>query len=108
MEDPIPSSSSAEEDKGAHYRNEYLGVPFDVYRALRIFKIADPTAQHMFKKLARGTRKGHSVNQLVDELQCCLDRWRQLNAEDEFPLMSVEDIQTTRKVKFNPNRPHDD
>ena len=71
------------EDKGSHYRNEYLGAPFDVYRAIKIFDIADPIAQHMFKKLARGTRKGHTVEDLVKELQCCLDRWKEMIEEDK-------------------------
>ena len=71
------------EDKGAHYRNTYLGQPFDVYRAIKIFGNTDPIAQHMFKKIARGTKKGHSEEDLISELQCCLDRWKEMNKEDK-------------------------
>ena len=77
---PVTSSN---EDKGAHYRNLYLGKPFDVYRAIRIFKITDPEAQHMFKKLSRGTKKGHTEEDLVKELQCCLNRWKEIIEEDK-------------------------
>ncbi len=77
---PVTSSN---EDKGAHYRNYYLGKPFDVYRAIKIFKIIHPSAQHMFKKLARGQGKGHTEEDLVKELQCCLDRWKEMIEEDK-------------------------
>ena len=68
--------------KNAHYKNDFRGVTFDVYRAIRIFDITEPERQHMFKKLVRGSRKGHTTTELLDELQCCLDRWREIVQED--------------------------
>ena len=36
----------------------------------------------MLKKLLRGAGKGHSEKDLVTELQCSLDRWKEMMAED--------------------------
>lgn len=54
----------------------------DPYRIALVHGVDHPVAFHMVKKLLRGGRKGHDENTLVAELQCCLDRWKQLIEED--------------------------
>lgn len=71
-----------QEDKGKHYRHSHNGVKIDPYRVILVYHIVHPTHQHMLKKLMRSDKKGHSEVELVDELQCCLDRWKELQIEE--------------------------
>lgn len=69
-------------DKGSHYRYMYNGVKIDPYRVCKIYGIKGGPHEHMTKKLLRGEDKGHSVEDLIKELQCCLDRWKEMIKED--------------------------
>ena len=68
-------------DKGKHYRYEFQGVKLDPYRIGRVYNLSGPT-EHMMKKILRGTGKGHTEQEVVDELQACLDRWREMIQEE--------------------------
>ena len=70
--------------KNDHYKQEYKGFKIDPYRIAIIYGIGNYIQFHMLKKLLRGTNKGHSVVDLIDELQCCLDRWREIEFEDSL------------------------
>ena len=72
--------------KNEHYNQEYKGLKIDPYRVAMIYGIDIQVQFHMLKKLLRGTKKGHSVGELIEELQCCLDRWKEIEFEN-----SVED-----------------
>jgi len=76
---PITSSNK---DKGAHYRYMYEGVKFDPYRVCKLFEIRGGPHEHMTKKVLRGSGKGHSKDDLIKELQCCLDRWKEMIEEE--------------------------
>lgn len=82
-------------DPGKHYRHSFLRhltqqelhegkatFKLDPYRISRVYGLAGP-AEHMVKKILRGTSKGHTENELIAELQCCLDRWRELIDEEK-------------------------
>ena len=34
------------------------------------------------KKVLRGSDKGHTEEDLINEIQCCLDRWKEMVKED--------------------------
>jgi len=76
---PITSSNK---DKGAHYRYMHEGVKLDPYRVCKLFIINGGPHEHMTKKILRGSGKGHSEDDLIKELQCCLDRWKEMIEED--------------------------
>lgn len=83
--DPVimPPQTPPDPDKGAHYRRfEYKGVKFDPYRVCQLYDIGGGPREHMLKKLLRGTTKGHTERELVAELQCSLDRWKEMLEED--------------------------
>lgn len=69
-------------DPGEHYRYSYHGVNIDPYRICRIYDLGGGPREHMTKKLLRGSGKGHEELELINELQCCLDRWREMYEED--------------------------
>jgi len=71
-------------DKGKHYRHIYRGIKVDPYRICQIYDMGGGPREHMTKKLLRGTSKGHDEMQLLDELQCSLDRWREMIKEDRM------------------------
>jgi hypothetical protein len=71
------------EDKGKHYRYEFKGVKFDPYRVASLYGLTGGPQEHMLKKLLRGGGKGHSEDELIAELQCCLDRWKEMREEDK-------------------------
>lgn len=69
-------------DPGNHYRYTYKGIKLDPYRICQIVGMNGGPREHMTKKLLRGTDKDHTEMELVEELQCCLDRWREMLVED--------------------------
>ena len=71
------------EDLGSHYRNEYKGIKFDVYRVIQIFGVTDPVAQHIVKKLLRGTKKGHTEEFVWQEVKQAVDRKFEMMEEDK-------------------------
>ena len=70
-------------DLGSHYRNEFKGVKVDVYRVLQIFGVTDPVAQHIVKKLLRGTKKGHTEEFVWQEVTQAVERKNEMIKEDE-------------------------
>ena len=65
-----------------HYDMFYKGIKMDPYRMMKICNITHPVAQHMFKKLARGDKKGHTESELVAELEDAVKRWKHMLLED--------------------------
>jgi len=56
----------------------------DVYRVLRLFGVTDLCLQHAAKKLlCAGARGGKSITVDVDEAIASLQRWREMQREDE-------------------------
>ena len=70
-------------DLGSHYRNEFKGVKVDVYRVLQIFGVTDPVAQHIVKKLLRGTKKGHDEMTVWNEVFQACERKREMIDEEK-------------------------
>lgn len=88
------TSSSVEQDKGKHYRfsfkqrlteqdkeNGFVVVNLDPYRISATYELGG-WREHIVKKTLRGTEKGHTEQELIDELQCCLDRAKQMLEEE--------------------------
>jgi hypothetical protein len=75
--------TSDKEDKGAHYRFMFKGVKFDPYRICKMYGVGGGPREHMLKKILRGSGKGHTEDDLIKELQCCLDRWKEMIKEDK-------------------------
>lgn len=82
------------EDKGKHYRhsfklrlsqedltNGYVTVNLDPYRISDVYELGG-WREHVVKKALRGTLKGHSEQELIDELRACIDRAEQMMRED--------------------------
>lgn len=82
------------EDKGKHYRhsfklrlsdadiaNGYVTVNLDPYRISDVYELGG-WREHVVKKALRGTLKGHSEQELIDELRACIDRAEQMMKED--------------------------
>lgn len=82
------------EDKGKHYRhsfklrlsvsditNGYVTVNLDPYRISDVYELGG-WREHVIKKALRGTLKGHSEQELIDELRACIDRAEQMMKED--------------------------
>lgn len=82
------------EDKGKHYRhsfklrlseadiaNGYITVNLDPYRISDVYELGG-WREHVVKKALRGTLKGHSEQELIDELRACIDRAEQMMKED--------------------------
>ena len=70
-------------DLGSHYRNEFKGIKIDVYRVLQIFGVTDPVAQHIVKKLLRGTKKGHDEMTVWNEVFQSCERKKEMIEEEK-------------------------
>jgi len=70
-------------DKGSHYRYKYKGIKLDPYRICKLYGVPQGPHEYMLKKLLRASGKGHSEEDLIQELQCCLDRWKEMLQEDK-------------------------
>jgi hypothetical protein len=73
-------------DPGGHYRFSFNGVQMDPYRIALVHGVRHPIAFHIMKKILRGTRKGHSEEQLVAELEDCVRRWKEMLVEDQLQI----------------------
>jgi hypothetical protein len=80
-----------EKDVGAHYRYSFtrkltpaekrsgqVTVKMDPYRICDIYKVGGGPREHIIKKALRGREKCHSEEELINELQSCLDRWKEM------------------------------
>ncbi len=70
-------------DLGSHYRHSFMGHKIDVYRVIQIFGVTDPVAQHIVKKLLRGTKKGHTEEFVWQEVTQAVERKNEMIKEDE-------------------------
>lgn len=84
------------QDIGRHYRYRYIRnltadeiktnkvvVKLDPYRICQVYGVRGGPREHIIKKALRGTGKGYSETELIDEIQCCLDRWKEMLQEDK-------------------------
>lgn len=91
----VGSFAKIHRDVGSHYRwmyrqklteqdleAGYVTVNFDPYRVCKVWGVGGGPAEHMIKKAGRGVSKGHTEHELLDELQSCLNRWREMINED--------------------------
>lgn len=82
-----------EQDYGKHYRYSfrlnltseeakrgYVIVNIDPYRISEVYELGG-WREHLVKKAIRGTEKGHTEDELIEELQCTLDRAKQMREE---------------------------
>lgn len=80
-------------DAGQHYRYSFrlnitqddidegfVMVNIDPYRISEVYNLGG-WREHLFKKVIRGLDKGHTIDELIDELQCTLDRAKQMREE---------------------------
>jgi hypothetical protein len=57
----------------------------DVYRVLELFNVTDPCLQHAIKKLlCAGGRGAKDMEQDVQEAMDTLERWQDMQVEDEL------------------------
>ena len=84
-----------QQDMGKHYRhsfrlnlteedvkNGFVMVNVDPYRISEVYNLGG-WREHVVKKTLRNTDKGHSQEELIAELQCCLDRAKQIMEESK-------------------------
>ena len=89
------SVESNVKDPGKHYRYThrqkvtqsdlelgFVDVKMDPYRVCKVYKVEGGPREHIAKKALRGCSKGHTELELIDELQSCLDRWKEMLSED--------------------------
>tara|TARA_Y100000114_G_C11764120_1_gene332346 strand:+ start:35771 stop:36397 length:627 start_codon:yes stop_codon:yes gene_type:complete len=81
------------QDYGKHYRysfrlnlseediaNGFVMVKVDPYRVSTVYNLGG-WQEHLVKKTLRGTGKGHTEIELIEELQCTIDRAREMYYE---------------------------
>ena len=83
FQDAVYRPREKNKDLGSHYRNEFKGVKVDVYRVLQIFEVTDPVAQHIVKKLLRGTKKGHDEITVWNEVFQACERKKEMIEEEK-------------------------
>lgn len=82
-------------DRGSHYRYSFrlnlteedkekgfVMVNIDPYRISEVYKLGG-WREHLFKKTVRGTDKGHTEQELIEELQCTINRAKQMFEESK-------------------------
>lgn len=98
-----------------NYNFTYKGMRLDFYRVATVCNITHPIAQHIVKKLMRGTRKGHTEEQIVAEVYDAVVRWKQMIQEDKgivfdtctSPKPIVDLCSLTKKKKYTPPKSKD-
>jgi|14BtaG_2_1085337.scaffolds.fasta_scaffold26812_3 hypothetical protein len=83
FQDAVYRPREKNKDLGSHYRNEFKGIKVDVYRVLQIFGVTDPVAQHIVKKLLRGTKKGHDEETVWNEVKQAVERKFEMIEEEK-------------------------
>lgn len=67
----------------AHYAHRFFrGVRLDPYRIAKVYEIPAGPRWQILKKALRGTDKGQTEEQVIDDMQVALDRWREMLKED--------------------------
>lgn len=70
-------------DPAAHYQgHHYRGVKMDPYRIADIYQIPAGPRWQILKKTLRGTSKGQSEQEVINEIRSALDRWQEMVEED--------------------------
>lgn len=59
----------------------YAEVRLDPYRMADFYGIGGGPREQVFKKAIRGTSKGHSELQVIDDIRAAVDRWEQMVLE---------------------------
>lgn len=77
--------------KHSHYFKDVSKLDYvDVYRVLGLFNVTDPCVQHAVKKLlVSGGRGAKDANQDVREAMDSLERYFEIQAEDNRPAATV-------------------
>lgn len=72
--------------KHSHYFKNVRHLDgIDVYRVLELFNVTDPCLQHAIKKLlCAGGRGAKDMEQDVQEAMDTLERWQDMQVEDEL------------------------
>ena len=72
--------------KHSHYFKNVRHLDgIDVYRVLELFNVTDPCLQHAIKKLlCAGGRGAKDIKQDVQEAMDTLERWQDMQVEDEL------------------------
>ena len=87
LEMPITEMVTNEQSKldpGAHYRFTYQGLKLDPARIGIIYGITHPMQFQALKKLLCTGNRGHkSLLQDIADIECCLQRWKEMLQEDE-------------------------
>ena len=61
----------------------YAEVRLDPYRMADFYGIGGGPREQVFKKAIRGTSKGHSELQVIDDIRAAIDRWEQMVLEGD-------------------------
>ena len=69
--------------KDQNIKDGFVEFKLDPYRICHEYKVGGGPREHMLKKLLRGGSKDHSENDVIAELQSCLDRWKEIVFENE-------------------------
>ena len=72
--------------KHSHYFKKTVHLDaVDVYRVLELFNVTNPCLQHAIKKLlCAGGRGAKDMEQDVQEAMDTLERWQDMQVEDEL------------------------
>lgn len=80
----VPNEQPAKVDPGVHYRFTYQGLKLDPARIGTIYGITHPMQFQALKKLLCTGNRGHkSLLQDIADIECCLQRWKEMLQEDE-------------------------
>lgn len=80
----VPNEQPTKVDPGAHYRFTYQGLKLDPARIGAIYGITHPMQFQALKKLLCTGNRGHkSLLQDIADIECCLQRWKEMLQEDE-------------------------
>lgn len=61
----------------------YVEYRLDPYRVCDVYDVGGGPREQMAKKLLRWTDKGQNEEQVLNEIQSAMDRWREMRAEDK-------------------------
>ncbi|HWV45052.1 MAG TPA: hypothetical protein VN039_03320 [Nitrospira sp.] len=91
-----------DDGKHSHYKKdvEHLHM-VDVYRVLALYDVTDPALQHAIKKLlvAGGRGAGKDVSQDIQEAIDSLERWKDMQMENELRGRLVLNTVITKEVR---------
>ena len=84
-------STNVQPKHGHYFKDVSHLKKIDVYRVIDLWEITDPALQHALKKiLAAGKRGAKNQAQDVDEAIDSLVRWKEMQAENERVVVTVD------------------